>query len=509
MQTKETRYLVNKELDYTHDLKIYEGKELIYFLIDDSIYTYNITNHKFLHIEYNTAGKIMQYLEGLEQELIIAKFSRIELYKDGNVNFYEDNTVVTNEIFDVCYDRANERIVALGRKYDQFILQFFDGIRWDTLHVPFKYTPYGSSVMTDVNIEADFNGNYFVGVEDFMGVWDGSEWNIISVTKDMGDTIEYSREEVYHVLLLDSLGYVWASAYRRIIDSATGKEKGINQIIKFSGTDYDFIDENINSNFGGYLINGICLNNGDIYLNSWQDEMYSYIDRKGKLFVPEDGDNHPYQKPNRVLCENSKGQLVIEYDNIRAWSSDYGTVDLPGNISVLDGESWDHDFYTDLVYYYDIYFNSLYLFSGPYGNDFIISEDQFICIGPEGYHVTGPIDNLEIFINTQIFLHGSQLWLTNSQQGLFKIDLPYISDVDEKQYNNEPYSLLANTVISGNTLELNSEIEEYKIYSLNGRLEASGIYKKYIDISILGNGLHYIVCKNNSNMQSEKFLINR
>lgn len=502
INTKETNYLTSS-LYYRNKMKIMRGHNTIYFLVDNIIYIYDLETEEFNEFQREDNGQIITFIEGVDKNLLIAKDSFIEWYNADKPTIFRVGSVFANEFYAITYDKFNDKIVALGLSGDNYFLQTFDGEFWDIIPIPVTNNYSDMIIIPDINVIADFNGNYYVSIEDYFGVWDGYEWERISYLKDPYN-ITNPPDENYHVLLIDSLGGLWVSIYLREYSDYMGKYESQNSIIRITNDGYEIIENDVQRNYVGYFIEGICKNDGDIVINSWDDEIYYYSNGEGELFIPDDGDSYAIPNSSRTLCQNSAGDLVIIFGNITGWDYQYGYFTLPGSVSKFDGENWDHDYYTDIVKQNDLQIYQIRVLYDIYGNDYIITPDKLLRIRSEEEIDVYPIEELLLGFFFNITQIGNDIWLTSRINGLYKVVLPSYSTVSEESKSK---SILRNEVINNDVIELLVDITDYQIYTVSGKQVGSGVSKSSIDVSQLSAGIYFIVCETYNKTIVQKFMI--
>ncbi|MCK5741766.1 MAG: hypothetical protein KAH48_06075, partial [Chlorobi bacterium] len=316
IDTKETEYLVSYDLDYTHKMQMVLGKNHIYFLVDDDLYEYNIISEDLKKFNNNNNWQIIRFIEDRDNKLIVAKSNKLEWYQEEEPTLIGDGGMYTNSFFDIAYDKYRDLTVSLGKSGDNMIIQTFDTDKWEPILVPYQYFQYNyppNIVVTDYDLEVDFKGNYYVCMDDFFGIWNGENWEKISLIKNPDNHIE-DQDEDYHVLCVDSSGAVWVSAYLTEYSDQLGKITRLNTIARMIDGEIEIIEENVAPNYVGFFLRGICLNNGVVVIDSRDDEFYYYKDGASEIIPMEDGDEQEPIAGTRYLCQNKDSDLVIAYN---------------------------------------------------------------------------------------------------------------------------------------------------------------------------------------------------
>ncbi|MFH1052190.1 MAG: T9SS type A sorting domain-containing protein [bacterium] len=507
IETKVTQYLTEMDLDYYHNMKIIRGGNYIYYLVDSSLYTYNPITEEFLRFQTNDKGTIVTFIEGLDEKLYIVKENLIEWYNNDMPVIFGEEGLYTNEFWDIVYDRFNNKVVALGLNNNNFLLQTFNGNKWDVIPVPLQANNQlqGATILIDVNLESDFNGNYFVSFEDYLRKYNGQNWEKISFLKNPEDSVHEPTED-YHALLMDSSGSIWISAYMKEYSQETGRIENYNQLFKFNNG-FELIEDELNSSFST-LTYGICKKDGELIINTLGASLFSLKNGIKRMFIPKDGDQYSETYSFKDISQNNRGNLIVTFYPTTIWREGYGSTTLPGGISEYDGTNWEHDYYFDIADDNDVYIGGTKVIFDTYGYDYLISSNKFIRIGSDESISVFPVENLDLSFNYQIVQIENTLWITHEDNGLYKIDLPTIMSVDEKN-KLEPVAFLKNEVISNDILELLIDIKEYEIYTIKGNLVAKGGKVSTVDVSNLSNGTYFIVCEVNGKPLAQKFIINR
>ncbi len=460
-ETKETQYLSEDLPSYKNNLKFVKGKNKLYFLVDSVLFMYNIKTDEFSEFKKNNSGQVVIYIEGLDEKLFLVKESLIEWYNNEEPTIFGEKGLFTNEFWDISYDRFNKKIVALGLNNNNYLLQTFDGDKWDIIPVPLQannQSQYGT-IINDVNLEVDLKGNYFISFEDFLGKYNGETWEKLSFLKAPDDSVHEPTED-YHVLLTDSTGGVWLAAYMKEYSAETGRIENYNQLLRYDNS-FELMKDNIIT-FGGNMTDGICKKDGEFIINSLGASVYSLKNGTLKTYVPQDGDNYSITYSWKYLCQNYSGNLVVIYQPTSGWSQQYGTFDLPGGISIYDGQIWNHEFYYNIAKNNDLYIGNTRVVFDTFGYDYIISHNKFIRIGNDESIEVFPVENLSLYFDSQIIQIENTLWITNSNNGIYKIDLPTIMSVEEHSKTRRT-NILRNELIRKGLLELLLEVDNYEI----------------------------------------------
>ncbi len=503
---KETVYLKEQSIEYYNKKNLYKGQNVLYFQIDEGIYLYDPETKEFSEFQQNETSNILCFIESIAKNLIIARESYIEWYNTYPPVILSKESVHANEFYDIAYDSHHDMIVALGVSDENYFIQRFNGFKWDIIPVPMSNKAIGNSIMPYIKVQPDMNGKYYVSIYDFLGIWDGNEWERISFLKDP-DHLENRPKEEYYILCLDSLGGVWVSVYLKEFSYEINDYESTNSIYRITDKGIELIDENLKSNYTGLFRDGIYLNSGDVVIDSWSDEIYYYSsdEGQGELLIPEDGDDHPLTNGNRELCQNKNGDLVICYSMSSGWHMNYGTFTLPGGISVYDGKTWDHDQYDDILEESEMEILFLNLFIDKDGNECLINHEKLLVILNDEEFLSYPITGLSLSFSNMLHIK-NEIWFNHIKQGLFKINLPSYNSVAEDLRSQ---NILKNEIITDDFLELSDNYDSYQIFSLSGQTVSSGNSNYRINVSGLSNGVYFIVCQSNSKYLSEKFIISR
>ena len=507
--SQQTTYLYEKTINYKNNPRMLKGESKLYFQIDQNIYQYDRSSGEFSEFEKEDQGKIITFIESIDNELIIAKNDRLEWYNNFPPTIIQKEGVFSNVIHDIAYDSHNDLYVALAMDGDDYFLQTYDGHSWDVIPVPWQHTAFGNTITTGTNVQPDMQGNYYVAIEEFFSVWNGYDWQRISFLKDP-DNIQYPPKEEYHILCLDSLGGLWISAYLREYSEDINNYESTNRIYRITKDGTELIDDDedkgLELNYVGLFDDGIYLKNTDVVLDTWSDFIYYYKDGSGELLVTEDGDDHSKVNSSRRLCQNKNGELVICYSPVTGWSINHGMYNLPGGVSVFDGENWDHEYYDEILEDAELDLTLLNLFTDDQGNDCFLNFEKLIIMLNNEEYLSYPITGLYIDFLSEMLHINNEIWFSHRKQGLFKIELPDYNDVSESDQTND---LLKHEIITNDLLEIKPEIKSYQIYSLPGQKLLSGHGKNRIDLTGLSNGVYFIVCETYSETISQKFIISR
>lgn len=507
ISTKTTNYLINFDTLTSSTTSTEIINNTIYFFDGISIYTYNLIKNEFNTFPTVDKGTITAFMEGVDNNLIVAKDCQLEIYESEQPKIFSSNSTLTNYFYGIAFDKKNKKVVALGLGINKYYIQTFDGTNWEYNYIPIpnksKYFEYDGKY--DIKVATDLTGNYYVSILDYLLIWDGKQWIRKSFLTNPDEVIKKPKQD-YSLLLTDSLNRVWLNYYTQEYNMMFGKYIIKNKLGWFSDTGFNVVmdvDTTINN---AYFEKGIQTKKGVIAIKSDYKYFYEYEGKK-ELLTPEDGDTHELINHKYDICQNFIGDLIFCFNQTSGWHINYGEYSLPGGISIFDGSKWQHTYYKSFIEDYNLQLYNQQVVSDTYGYDYILTNEKIIRMGYNESIKVFTFENPFFTYNMKFMQIGNTIWCSHPEYGLYKFELPTIMSIDEKKYI-EPKPFLKHEIVQ-NKLEIEIEILNYEIYTINGNLVDFGKNKNIIDITNLCNGAYFIVCNSMEGVAVQKFIVSR
>jgi hypothetical protein len=503
-ETKENKYFLEFYISSPDPKMIKYDEENMYFFLNGELYFYNFDSDEFGIFPRNDDEPIGTFELGSNGKIILAKNERIEINDGTTAVFKNKNGLYSNRFSGITYDRFNDRFIVAGVAGSNYILQFIDGDEFETMIIDSLefYNSYGS--IPDIDVIADDKGHYYICNSRYLGYWDGTTWNRISFLKYPQDE-NHPPFERFQLLLLDSSGYVWISRYKREYSSKFNMDITYSSVGKMQNGVYENLYTYDRTEGLVRYNEGICTKDGVVVLSSYGKEICYDCGSGNNLIIPEDGNQHPALNTSRTLSSDRNGDLVISYHECNLRDDDYGLVFHYGGISTFDGKNWDHTKYKSVVDLNRVFTNySRVVYDSEWVN-YIISSGKIIKLNDNGKNEAFVSEDFDLPM-MRVALKNNTVWITTVDNGLFRVELPFETSVDEDDDN---IRFLTNDIIYDGTLELQLDINEYQIYDLRGQMIAHGGEEKIIDVNELSVGCYLLILETSNGVVAKKFVIRK
>jgi hypothetical protein len=340
LSTKQETILHTIPEDFKGKVSLFKGGKGIYFVINNSIYTYEpeketLEEHQTLKNEDITIVK-----ESKESELLVVKVDRIEWYNKPVPTVYKGNGPKTNIFLAIDYDPKNKKIVAVGQIGINLIIQEFDGENWNSFNIP--YSLRYESQLPSAGLKVDLNGHYLLSIDEFFGIWDGNKWEKISFLEDIPDV---KQSEKYQIFCRDSSGGLWLGASIDKFSQEENKNIVSREFWRYYNGEFQVMAKYIPDPTTGYFKKGICMRDGTVRIDLEGKNIYNMNGDKMSKILVSDGKDIPFTNENRNLSLNKDNDLILNFKAIKGWSQKHGSYVFDAGISVYSNAKWDHKKY--------------------------------------------------------------------------------------------------------------------------------------------------------------------
>ncbi len=478
-----------------------------YYLINQNLYKLNETTMQ-LDLVHESETVIRNFCIS-QNGLFKSLPNQIKWHSDAGTKTFGGDGLYTNIFFSFAYDRIKDKLVALGKSDNRYVLQSYDGKNWSLSFIPDSIVIAYYDDRT--NLEIDYQGRYFFAFRDILAVYDGGKWTKHSLLFDPNNE-NVNQSESYSIALTDSTGCVWINANLSQVHPTNGKWKQESSFWKYDNNKFNHIVTSDAGVTSPRINNSICMTDGTIYFDVSDWYFLRYRDNDYKYIQASDGIDKPNPNNLRRTGRGADNELIVTYDDANGWRSGYGQYKLYSGASVLMPDNkWDHTKYKEIALKYLKNIHKTSVITDKYNKTWLYNNKQWLRMnGNNSFSLFYPSINYTVFssVNSSVIQYKGDLWFASDGNGLFRFKLPDpATTVEDLPIVNE--KIILSIYDNSNIIQLNDKFPKFTICSIDGNPVINDVSTNLVDISSLPSGGYFIVVENGNTYIFEKFMIVR
>lgn len=504
----------NNEVSYLYNVtsskqfyktEIVSGKNKVYFKVDERYFTYDKEADQIseidLHMNDYSFNYVYYFQETIDENLILSRENEIQIYKDGKIDkYFGRSNHFSNNFTEIKYDYLRDKLVLVSHLVDdRFIIQTFDGENWERIDLPREYDFFNEFAFTGLLIDKE--GNYYVGGEEFFGIWDGVSWIEPDLNTEFGfnPNIDTVRNPEVELVCIDSLNNAWVAAQLWRVEN--NYSKSYYGLFKISNAWVELIEINDFWSSTNSTI-GICRKNGSVVLTGYE-KFYQIQGSYVETLYFEDPDPLPLIFSPSSISEDLDSNLIFSYSPSTGWDHEYGTYNFRGGISSFDGDTWEHDVLDDYIEPSLLDNKSILYFHNDFNDQFAITNTHVFVINRDLELTIYENPGIPIWNYTAYAINEEDFWIANSRNGLYKYHIPELNSISKKQEKN----FLEYSIVENGILEINEIFHSYTILASNGQIVKTGGFNSKLDVSAFSSGQFFIVIQKGDEYFFDKFIV--